>query len=353
MSVQALTGGRYRIEEPLGHGGMASVYLAHDERLGRLVAIKLLAENLAGDDALRERFVREARLAARLAHPNVVQVFDSGEDEGRPYIVMEYIEGQSLAELVRQGGKLAPQEVVAAAQQVCAGLEHAHERGLVHRDLKPGNLLRRDDGCVKIADFGIARAAETTRLTLAGTILGTATYLSPEQAMGAEATPASDVYTLGITLYELLTGHPPYRIESLADLPAKHREGAIPPNETDPDVPPALAQVVMSCLAVDPARRPRSAAELERQLTAAAPTVRSEAPTAATVSIPVSHHRPSPTRRWIGLAAVLLVAGTLAIVLATRGDNTTSPPPVSTPKQGGSPAEQARNLGDWLRASSR
>src|SRR5689334_17683203 len=176
---------------------MATVYLAQDEELHRPVAVKVLAENLAGDAALRERFLREARLAARLSHPNVVSVYDAGETEdGLPYIVMEYVPGTTLAEL----GRVPPHEGVELVLQACRGLAHAHAAGLVHRDVKPQNLLLRDDGTVKVADFGIARAAETTALTQIGTVLGTAAYLSPEQALGEEVTAAADVYSLGAVL---------------------------------------------------------------------------------------------------------------------------------------------------------
>ena len=218
MSETIVQGGRYRLEHPLGHGGMATVYLAHDEELGRPVAIKLLAERLAGDPDFRTRFLREARLAARLSHPNIVTVYDAGEaEDGRPYIVMEYVPGTTFAEL----GQIAPSEAVELAIQASRGLAHAHAAGLVHRDVKPQNLLLREDGTVKVADFGIARAAETTALTQVGTVLGTAAYLSPEQALGEQVTAAAYIYSLGAVLYELLTGRPPYEFDSLADLATK------------------------------------------------------------------------------------------------------------------------------------
>ena len=185
MSEPNVAGGRYRLGRPLGHGGMATVYLGRDSELDRPVAVKVLAENLAGDAVFRERFLREARLAARLSHPNVVSVYDAGEDaDGRLYIVMECVEGETLADVLRERGRLPAAEAVGLALQACRGLAHAHAAGLVHRDVKPQNLLLREDGTLKIADFGIARAAETTALTQVGTVLGTAAYLSPEQALG-------------------------------------------------------------------------------------------------------------------------------------------------------------------------
>jgi serine/threonine protein kinase len=207
-----LAAGRYRIERELGRGGMATVYLAHDTELDRLVAIKLLAQHLATEDEFLARFLREARLAGRLSHPNVVRVYDAGDADGRPFIVMECVRGGSLAE----ASSLSATRVVRLGTQACAGLQHAHDTGLVHRDIKPANLLVRDDGVLKIADFGIARAAESTRHTQVGTLLGTAAYLAPEQVAGAEATPGSDVYALGAVLYELLTGRTPYTFDSLA-----------------------------------------------------------------------------------------------------------------------------------------
>ena len=213
---ETLAAGRYRIERTLGSGGMAVVYLAHDEELHRRVAIKVLAEHLAGDDSFRARFLQESKLAGRLSHPNVVQVYDAGEAEGSPYIVMEYVPGDTIA----QRGKLSSRDAVPLALQACAGLQHAHAAGLVHRDVKPANLLVREDDVLKIADFGIARAAELTRLTQHGTVLGTAAYLSPEQAAGEEVTTATDIYSLGAVVYELLTGRSPYEFESLAELAA-------------------------------------------------------------------------------------------------------------------------------------
>src|SRR5919106_3382290 len=272
MSVATLAEGRYLLERELGRGGMATVHLARDSELDRPVAVKVLAGHLSGDEDLRERFVREARMAAGLSHPNVVQVFDAGEEDGRLFIVMEYVPGVTLADELSRAGRLAPAAAVDLALQACAGLEHAHETGLVHRDVKPGNLLLREDGALKITDFGIARAVEATQLTQIGSVLGTAAYLSPEQAVGERVTAATDIYGLGVVLYELLTGRTPFVIESLGDLVAKHRESAVTPvRELEPAVPEALEAAVMKCLARNPDYRPESAAALARELAAASP----------------------------------------------------------------------------------
>jgi serine/threonine protein kinase len=336
-------GGRYRLERPLGQGGMASVYLAHDEELDRPVAVKLLAESLAGDEAFRRRFLREARVAARLSHPNVVAVYDAGEaEDGRPYISMEYVDGSTL----EGRGRLPPREAVGLAVQACHGLAHAHTAGLVHRDVKPHNLLLRSDGTLKVADFGIARAAEATALTQVGTVLGTAAYLAPEQATGGEVTPATDVYALGAVLYELLTGQPPYEPASLADLAA--RPEITPVSELAPEVSPELEDAVMRALARNPAYRQSSADELARAL--------GGRPTAPT-RVPRAPQR-RRLRKWPVVAAAALAAvavAALIAVLATRGGG--SPPPprpgpaaVRPIPPGADAQEQARNVAAWLRA---
>jgi serine/threonine protein kinase len=346
---ETLAAGRYRIERELGHGGMATVHLAHDEELDRAVALKLLPEHLAGDDAFRARFLREARLAGRLSHPNVVSVYDAGDADGRPFIVMEYVPGTSLAE----AGRLAPIRVVELGVQACTGLQHAHDAGLVHRDVKPANLLVREDGVLKVADFGIARAAESTRHTQAGTLLGTAAYLAPEQIAGADATPASDVYSLGAVLYELLTGRPPYTFSSLAELSAQQAEGLIEPvRDLEPSVPHEVEAAVMHALARDPSFRPASAADLAHELASA-----TEQPT-----------RPLPPRRFVSVpgrggavwlaAAIIVAAIAVALGLAKIGGGGKSaappaPPRVTPPAPAPTAEQQARNLARWLRVHSR
>ena len=386
MSVEAIAEGRYRVEREIGHGGMASVYLAHDGELDRPVAIKILAAHLASEPGFYERFVREARTAARLSHPNVVQVFDAGEEHDRPYIVMEYVPGRTLAEEIRARGKLDAARVVDLALQVCGGLELAHSSGLVHRDVKPQNLLLRDDGVVKIADFGIARAAEATKLTQVGSILGTAAYLAPEQATGEPVTAAADIYSLGVVLYELLSGQTPYDFNTLAELVAKQREEPIRAlREVEPSVPERLEAVVMRCLARNPDYRPRSAAELARDLAAASPDPPTvplpadlgvEATDVATVPLTASTRdleprapRRAAARRHVGLrgrriwavvaAGAILLAVVIGIAVAgSGGDGEPGGQPAQDPQQparvepvapSSDPGEQARNLADWLR----
>jgi serine/threonine protein kinase len=351
VSVPVVSGGRYRLAEPLGHGGMATVYLARDEELDRPVAVKLLAENLADDAALRKRFLREARLAARLSHPNVVSVYDTGEtDDGRPYIVMEHVEGVTLADVLRERGALPAGEAAGLAVQACRGLAHAHAAGLVHRDVKPQNLLLRPDGTLKVADFGIAWAAETTALTQAGTVLGTAAYLSPEQAAGEDVTSATDVYSLGAVLYELLTGRPPYEFASLPELAEKQAHGSITPvSELSPEVPRHVEDAVMRSLARNPAYRPASADALAGELEPVEPVTK----------VAPAPRRPSRRGRvWLALAATLVAAAiALGIALGTRGGD--SPPPKPRPAavpqipRGATPQEQARNVASWLRRNSR
>jgi len=356
---ETLAHGRFRVERTLGHGGMAIVYLANDEDLHRPVAVKVLAEHLADDESIRKRFLREARLAARLSHPNVVQVYDAGESDGQPFIVMEYVPGETLA----AGGKLPTADAVGLALQACAGLQHAHEAGLIHRDIKPGNLLLREDGVLKVADFGLARTADATHLTQLGTILGTAAYLAPEQAAGEEVTAAADIYSLGAVLYELLTGRPPFQFESLAELAQKQSSGVISPvRDLEPAVPEAVEAVVMRCLAREPHFRPASAAEVAHGLASAreAPTEPLLA-TALTEPLQARRYQSLPgAGTWMFVAAAAVVAA-LAVILGllrigdggSEPSGPTPPPRVSAPARGLTPAAEARNLSAWLRRHSR
>src|ERR687884_2324746 len=260
---------RYKLDRRLGVGGMATVQLAFDTRLERYVAVKLLAEHLAEDSSFVSRFRREALAAARLVHPNIVQVFDFGLDEGtsRNYIVMEFVDGESCAEILRDHGPMGTREAVGVLAQACRGLDYAHRNGVVHRDVKPGNLLRSRDGMIKLADFGIAKAAEQSDITKVGSVLGTAAYLSPEQARGEPAGPASDLYALGVVSYQLLAGRLPFDAPSLTAL-ARQQETAAPTplHEVDREIPRALSLVVARSLARTPEDRFADAAEMERAL---------------------------------------------------------------------------------------
>jgi eukaryotic-like serine/threonine-protein kinase len=262
-------GGRYRLEGRLGYGGMSTVHLALDLRLERQVAVKLLAEHLAEDPTFISRFQREAQAAARLVHPNIVQVFDSGQDEstGQYYIVMEYIEGQSCAEILRDDGWLEVDEAISIIDQACEGLHYAHRHGVVHRDVKPGNLLRAREGEVKLADFGIAKATEQSSITQVGSVLGTAAYLAPEQARGEEAGPRADLYALGVVTYQLISGRLPYEASSLTELALKQQQEAPPMLDTlVAAVGPELAEAVAISLALDPRERYQTAREMGRAL---------------------------------------------------------------------------------------
>jgi eukaryotic-like serine/threonine-protein kinase len=243
VSLTTLANGRYVLGRQLGAGGMGIVRAAHDEVLHRDVAVKLLADNLAADAEARERFLREARAAARIHDPHVVAVHDVGDEAGRPFLVMELVDGPSLADVLATRGRLPPDEVVGVAAQALAGLTRAHEAGLLHRDVKPGNLLCHPDGTLKVTDFGVAEAADTPSLTRTGFVIGTRSYLAPERRRGRPADVRTDLYALGATLVELLTGRPPAEDES---------------HELPDDTPQGLRRLVGMLLAEDPADRPSS-----------------------------------------------------------------------------------------------
>ncbi|HEX5192229.1 MAG TPA: protein kinase [Solirubrobacteraceae bacterium] len=265
MTGTTTIAGRYKIEGRLGVGGMSTVHLAFDSRLERYVALKLLAEHLADDSTFVSRFRREALAAARLVHPNIVQVFDFGFDAGhhQHFIVMEHVPGSSCAELLRDHGHLGVDKTIGIVTQACRGLDYAHRNGVVHRDVKPGNLLVSDSDVVKLADFGIARATDQSSITQVGSVLGTAAYLAPEQARGEEAGPRADLYSLGVVTYQLMSSRLPYEAGSLSELALKQqRESPTPLNELVPAVPPALAEAVAMVLSIDPAGRPENAIEL-------------------------------------------------------------------------------------------
>jgi len=257
---------RYRVMRKLGAGGMANVYLAEDQELGRRVAIKILNERHAGDEQFVERFRREAKNAASLSHQNIVSIYDRGEAEGTYYIAMEYLNGRSLRELILSRGPAPMSVAVDYARQILAALRFAHRNGIVHRDIKPHNVLVDPEGHVKVTDFGIARAG-ASQMTEEGSIIGTAQYLSPEQARGTQVDQRSDLYSLGIVLYEMLTGEVPFTGDSPVEIAMKHLSATPPPlREKRPEMPTSLEMVVLRALAKDPAARYQTADEMDADL---------------------------------------------------------------------------------------
>lgn len=262
-----LIGGRYELGRQLGAGGMARVYLGHDRLLDREVAVKVLSEPYASDPQFVERFRREASAAAGLNHPNIVAVYDRGEADGSYYIVMEYLSGPDLKQVIRRRAPLPPLQTIDYGQQILAALGAAHRRDVVHRDVKPQNVLVAEDGHLKVTDFGIARAGAQTDMTEAGAVIGTAQYLSPEQARGDEVTAASDCYAVGIVLYEMLTGKVPFDGDRPVAVAMKQiSDEPVPPGQVQPGIPPELSAVVMRALAKRPSERYRTADELSRAL---------------------------------------------------------------------------------------
>ena len=323
---------RYSNAEKIATGGMGEIYLAQDDVLGRQVAIKVLAERFARDEAIRRRFTREALAAAKLSgHPNIVTIFDVGEaDGGRPFIVMEYLSGGTLGDRARRG-PVSRDATLDWLREAADALDEAHRQGIVHRDVKPANLLLNERGVLKVADFGIARIVDetTTGMTMAGTVLGTAGYLAPEQARGEPATSASDIYGLSVVAYELLTGGRPFEGSSATAEAAAHIHQAVPPaSERGLGIPPQVDAVFERGLAKDPARRYATARDLVRALclaleaaepTRVAPAAAAAAPTAATRRLPPEPIFAESKRRrpWIPMLVALgLAAAALAGVIA-------------------------------------
>jgi eukaryotic-like serine/threonine-protein kinase len=329
---------RYEVEELVGHGGMSSVYKAQDTLLERHVALKILHEQYSADDDFVERFKREARSVAQLQHPNIVTVIDRGEEDGCQYIVFEYIDGENLKERVVREGRLDVREALEIAVEVAHGLAFAHEQGLIHRDVKPQNILLNGDGRAKVTDFGIARSLDVDGMTQTGTVLGTSNYIAPEQASGQRVDAHSDVYALGAVLYELLAGEVPFAGESFVAVAMKHMHEPAP-NLLDVrgDVPLRVAAAVDRALEKDPEQRfptmDAFAAELEACLAEL-----DEPDDDATIVIP-SARRAAPKRRkqvsrWpivIGLLALLAIAAIVIGLFAIRGsgNNSAAPPPAS------------------------
>jgi len=263
--------GRYELNDRLGSGGMAEVYLGRDRVLGRTIAVKTLLVQFAGDPHFIARFRREAQSAAALNHPNIVGVYDTGSDDGTHFIVMEYIEGRTLRDVIREEGPLLPERAAEIAGDVCAALAFAHSHGIVHRDVKPANIMLTKTGEVKVTDFGIARAASSETVTQTATVLGTAQYFSPEQAQAGKVDARSDIYSLGIVLYEMLTRQVPFTGASPVAIAYKHvKEDPILPSRLNADIPPALESIVMKALAKNPDNRYQNAQEMRQDLMRAA-----------------------------------------------------------------------------------
>ena len=302
--IDTLFDGRYLISRKLGSGGMANVYLAMDQELGRRVAIKILDDRHASDEQFVERFRREAQNAAGLSHPNIVSIYDRGDSEGTYYIAMEYIEGRTLKELLVARGPSPLGIAIDYTRQILSALRFAHRNGIVHRDIKPHNVIVDGEGRVKVMDFGIARAGAASQMTEAGSIIGTAQYLSPEQARGAPVDQTSDLYSTGIVLYELLTGSVPFTGETPVEIAMKHLSQApVPPSTHRPEVPRDLDYVVLRALAKDPADRYHSAEEMDSDLERIARGIGVSAETAEAATSVLSRTEVGEAATTIGPAA--------------------------------------------------
>ena len=333
--------GRYRIERKLGTGGMADVYLAEDQELGRRVAIKILNDRHAADDQFVERFRREAKNAAGLSHPNIVSVYDRGTAEGTYYIAMEYLDGRSLKELIVSRGPAPVKTAVEYARQILAAVGFAHRHGIVHRDIKPHNVLvAGDEGRVKVTDFGIARSG-ASQMTEVGSIIGTAQYLSPEQARGSPVDQTSDLYSVGVVLYELLTGQVPFTGETPLEIAMKHlSEVPKPPSELRPEVPHDLDLVVLRALAKDPADRYQTAEEMDADLER------------VLRGMPVGAETAEAATAVLSGSGVIAAAPTSVITRPTRVAPARPAPPGGTPPAGyygyEGPPRRRRPIWPWI-----
>src|SRR5918994_902810 len=345
--IGTLISERYRLEEKIGSGGMSTVYRAYDTTLERWVAIKLMHRDISDDADQLERFRREARAVAQLSHPHVVTVIDAGEDDGAPYIVFEYVEGETLKDRIRRLGRLPVAEAVAYAVEIGRALECAHSHRLVHRDVKPQNVLLDPDGRAKVTDFGIARSLEAQGLTATGRVLGTTDYVSPEQALGHEVTEQSDIYSLGIVLYEMLTGEPPFRADTQVAVAMKHVKDPLPDvQRRRPEISAALAAVVERSTAKETQNRYPAVSQMVHDLeeVLAIEAARSGQTTGEATTVlqslsgdtadfaPIRLRRP---KRVLALTLLVLgLAAATAILLAGRTEKGTGKPVVKKPPPG-------------------
>ena len=323
--------GRYRLEAKLGSGGMSTVYLARDETLDRPVAVKVMHREMSEQADQLERFRQEARAVAKISHPNVVAVIDAGEDGGHPYIVFEYVEGETLKQRINRDGALAPQEAIAYAIEIARGLSMAHARNMVHRDIKPQNILIDAEGRAKLTDFGISRQLEQDGMTATGRVLGTTDYVAPEQAMGRKVDPRTDIYSLGVVLYEMLVGQVPFAADSQVGVAMKHVNEELPDvQRRRPEVSAAVALVVERATAKDPAERYQQVGEMIDDLETALEVEASRAGSTTGEATSILDAVPPPKRKlpgrrgwsWAAIAGVLLiVAGVLAAVLLISSGN--------------------------------
>ena len=328
--IGTVLSGRYRLEAKLGSGGMSTVYLARDETLDRAVAVKVMHREMSEQEDQLARFRQEARAVAKLSHPNVVSVIDAGEDGGHPYIVFEYVEGETLKQRVARVGALETQEAIAYAIEVARGLSVAHARQMVHRDIKPQNILIDDEGRAKLTDFGISRQLEQDGMTATGRVLGTTDYVAPEQAMGKAVDPRSDIYSLGVVLYEMLVGQVPFSADSQVGVAMKHVNEELPDvQQRRPEVSAAVALVVERATAKDPDRRYEEVGEMIDDLSTALEVEAARAGSTSGEATSVLDAVPAPKRRlssrsgwsWAAMALLLLVAGValLAVKLISDG----------------------------------
>jgi predicted Ser/Thr protein kinase len=348
--VGELIAGRYELEKLVGSGGMSNVFRAHDRLLERTVAIKILHEQYTRDDDYVERFRREARAAARLAHPNIVTVIDRGEQDGRQFIVFEYVDGQNLKELTRDG-PLEVHEAIGLTLQVARALSFAHDRGLVHRDVKPQNVLLNEDGQAKVTDFGIARSLDVQGVTQTGTVLGTSDYIAPEQARGQKVDPKTDIYSLGAVLYELLVGEVPFSGDNFVAVAMRHVNEPVPSVlEHRPDCPARLDLAIQRAMAKDPDDRFESMDEFIAELEACMAELDGRGDEGATMIVPPARapRRTAPrrTRRVPVAPLLILLAGAAMAVgayLLLREDG--SVPLV--PKEAAAAPVQLQGLGAY------